>query len=91
LSESDVDELFKRLEKNEGYMLTVDLENQTVSDSKGFQRSFEIDPFRKRCLLKGLDDIGLTLEHESAISAYEKKGLPIPKMVDPVDIKYYRS
>ena len=89
LSDADVDELFKRLEKNEGYSLTVDLENQTVSDGKGFERRFEIDPFRKSCLLKGLDDIGLTLEHESDISAYEKKGLPIPQMVDPVDIKFY--
>jgi 3-isopropylmalate/(R)-2-methylmalate dehydratase small subunit len=90
LSDPDMDELFSRLEKNEGYTLTVNLENQTVSDGKGFQRSFEIDPFRKRCLLKGLDDIGLTLEHESDISAYEKKGLPTPQMVDAVDIKFYR-
>ncbi|MGC2623490.1 MAG: hypothetical protein WA244_09785, partial [Candidatus Acidiferrales bacterium] len=72
-----------------GYTLSVDLENQTVSDDKGFKRSFEIDPFRKSCLLKGLDDIGLTLERESDISTYEKKGLPIPQMVDPVDIQFY--
>ena len=89
LSDADMDELFSRLEKNEGYTLTVDLENQAVSDGKGFKRSFEIDPFRKSCLLKGLDDIGLTLEQESDISAFEKKGLPIPQMVDAVDVKFY--
>jgi 3-isopropylmalate/(R)-2-methylmalate dehydratase small subunit len=91
LSDADMDDLFSRLEKNEGYTLTVDLENQTVSDGKGFEQKFEIDPFRKRCLLKGLDDIGLTLEHESDISAYEKKGLPTPQMVDPVDIQFYST
>ena len=69
LPDKDIDELFARTEKNEGYTLTVDLE--------------------KRCLLKGLDDIGLTLEHEPDISVYEKKGLPIPEMVDAVDIKFY--
>jgi 3-isopropylmalate/(R)-2-methylmalate dehydratase small subunit len=87
----DMDELFSRTEKTEGYTLTVDLENQTVSDASGWKRSFEIDPFRKRCLLKGLDDIGLTLEHESAITAYEKNGLPTPVMVDPVDVKVFAA
>ncbi|HEV2488547.1 MAG TPA: 3-isopropylmalate dehydratase small subunit [Candidatus Acidoferrales bacterium] len=91
LSDKDMDELFSCTEKTEGYTLTVDLENQKVSDGKGFERSFEIDAFRKRCLLNGLDDIGLTLEHESAITAYEKKGLPTPVMVDAVDIKVFSS
>lgn len=89
LPDADMDELFSRTEKTEGYTLTVDLENQKISDGKGFERSFEVDPFRKRCLLKGLDDIGLTLEHDSAIAAYESRGLPLPQMVDAVDIRFY--
>jgi len=54
-----------------GYTLTVDLETQTVSDSTGWQETFEVDAFRRHCLLNGLDDIGLTLEHEPDITAYE--------------------
>ena len=78
---------FKRIEKNEGYKLTVDLENQTVTDRQGFQRSFEIDPFRKDCLLKGLDDIGLTLEHEKDITTFERKARPHASQFAPVDVK----
>ncbi len=54
-----------------GYMLTVDLETQTVSDSTGWQETFEVDAFRRHCLLNGLDDIGLTMQHEPDITAYE--------------------
>ena len=53
--------------------MTVDLENQTVSDAQGFTASFEVDSFRRYCLLNGLDDIGLTLKHEPDITAYETK------------------
>ena len=56
-----------------GRRLTVDLESQTVSDEAGTSERFEIDPFRKHCLINGLDDIGLTLQHEPDISAYEEK------------------
>ncbi len=56
-----------------GYQLTVDLGNQTVSTPTGRVCKFTIDPFRKDCLYRGLDSIGLTLQHESAISSYEKK------------------
>jgi 3-isopropylmalate/(R)-2-methylmalate dehydratase small subunit len=66
-----VDECFRRVTSNEGYTITVDLEAQTLAGSDGFSCTFEIDPFRKRCLLEGLDDIGLTLEQEAAIAAYE--------------------
>lgn len=66
-----IDELFRRVNAQEGYELTVDLERQTIEGSDGFQCRFEIDPFRKRCLLEGLDDIGLTLQHEDKIAAYE--------------------
>ena len=76
LSNEQIDELFKRTEKNEGYKLTVDLEQQTVSDDQGLRYSFEIDPFRKECLLKGLDNIGLSLVHEPEISAFEKQAPP---------------
>ena len=66
LSNEQMDELFKRTEQNEGYRLTVDLEKQVVTDEKGLSYSFTVDPFRRECLLKGLDDIGLTLVHEEA-------------------------
>jgi len=55
------------------YQLTVSLVEQTVTDSKGFKASFEIDPFRKFCLIDGLDDIGLTLRHRAALDAFETK------------------
>ena len=57
--------------KTPDYTMTVDLENQTVSDTLGFSAAFEVDPFRRHCLLNGLDDIGLTLQHEPDITAYE--------------------
>ncbi len=57
--------------KTPGYTMTVDLESQTVSDTLGFSAAFDVDPFRRHCLLNGLDDIGLTLQHEPDITAYE--------------------
>ncbi|MDE3989006.1 3-isopropylmalate dehydratase small subunit [Glaesserella parasuis] len=72
LSEEEVDELFKYVEANEGATITVDLEAQTVS-ANGKTYSFEIDSFRRHCLLNGLDNIGLTLQHEEKIAAYESK------------------
>jgi 3-isopropylmalate/(R)-2-methylmalate dehydratase small subunit len=53
--------------------LTVSLEAQTVTDGRGFNAKFEIDPFRKFCLLEGLDDIGLTLRHAAELDAFEKQ------------------
>ena len=91
LSNEQMDELFKRSEQNEGYRLTVDLEKQVVTDEKGLSYSFTIDPFRRECLLKGLDDIGLTLVHEKDISAFEQKNLRHPKMYDPVDVKFHKQ
>lgn len=73
LDEKDVDQLFVEVEANEGYQLTIDLENQQVIKQDGTALAFEIDGFRKHCLLKGLDDIGLTLEHADAIREYESK------------------
>ncbi len=60
--------------KSDGeYRLTVDLEAQEVRDRDGWSAAFSIDPFRRRCLLDGSDDIALTLQHEGRIDAYEKK------------------
>ena len=91
LKSEELDELFKRTEQNEGYRLTVDLEQQTVTEDKGLRYTFEIDPFRKDCLLKGLDNIGLTLVHEADISAFEKKNLHVPVMSAPLDVKYHHN
>jgi len=85
LAESEVDELFRRTEKNQGYRLTADLPNQIVTDPSGLKFAFQIDPFRKMTLIKGLDDIGLTLQHESAIAAYERGHHPEPAVYEPVD------
>lgn len=71
LSAEVVDDLFRRVSAQEGYRITVDLGAQTLTGSDGFSCRFEIDPFRKQCLIEGLDDIGLTLQHEDKIAAYE--------------------
>jgi 3-isopropylmalate/(R)-2-methylmalate dehydratase small subunit len=73
LSEDQVAELLTKAETIPGYKLTVSLEDQTVTDDTGFKASFDIDPFRKFCLIEGLDDIGLTLRHESALDAFEAR------------------
>jgi 3-isopropylmalate/(R)-2-methylmalate dehydratase small subunit len=73
LSEAEVDELFKVVEANPGYQLKVDLQTQTVTREDGKVHTFEIDAFRKHCLLNGLDDIGLTLVDGDAIATFEAK------------------
>ena len=73
LKDAEVDALFQQAEATEGYQLTVDLAAQTVTRPDGVQYSFEIDAFRKHCLLNGLDDIGLTLQDAEAIKAFESK------------------
>jgi 3-isopropylmalate/(R)-2-methylmalate dehydratase small subunit len=85
LPEAQMDELFRRTEKAEGYRLTVDLETQTISDDAGLTISFQIDPFRRESLLKGLDEIGLALHVEDRIAAYEKENRPSATMYEPVD------
>lgn len=72
LSEADIDTLFQLVNDNEGIEFIVDLEEQTVK-AGGNSYSFEIDSFRRHCMINGLDSIGLTLQHESNISAYEKQ------------------
>ncbi len=73
MNASEVQELFEAVVAQEGYRLTIDLPSQTVTRPDGKSYAFEVDPFRKKCLLEGLDSIGLTLEHESAITAYEQR------------------
>ncbi|MDI3356344.1 3-isopropylmalate dehydratase small subunit [Pseudomonas sp. UYIF39] len=73
LSDAEVDELFQQVEANPGYELTVDLQAQTVTRPDGKVYSFELDEFRKHCLVNGLDDIGLTLQDHEAIAAFEAK------------------
>ena len=70
-SEADIEQLFVNAAQHLPYTLTIDLEACMVRDNFGFERSFEIEPFRRQCLLGGLDDIGLTLQHEDKITAYE--------------------
>jgi 3-isopropylmalate/(R)-2-methylmalate dehydratase small subunit len=81
-----VDELFRRTEEQEGYILTADLVNQSVSDDQGLHLSFEIDPYRREILLKGLDDIGMTMQSEAKITAYEKAHPGTAVMFEAVDI-----
>jgi 3-isopropylmalate/(R)-2-methylmalate dehydratase small subunit len=74
LKDSEVDQLFHDVEAFPGFRLTIDLEQQTISYPDGSSVfHFEIDPFRKHCMLKGLDEIGLTLNHADEIRAYEEK------------------
>jgi 3-isopropylmalate/(R)-2-methylmalate dehydratase small subunit len=73
LSEEQVAKLLENAKTIPGYKLTVSLEEQTVTDSLGFKASFEVDPFRKFCLIEGLDDIGLTLRHAAELDAFEAR------------------
>jgi 3-isopropylmalate/(R)-2-methylmalate dehydratase small subunit len=73
LKRNEIAQLFKEVEAQPGYQVTVDLAAQTVTTPSGTTFHFDVDPFRKDCLLKGLDEIGLTLEHEKDITAYEQR------------------
>jgi 3-isopropylmalate/(R)-2-methylmalate dehydratase small subunit len=68
-----VDELFRAVSANAGYKLVIDLEQQTINAPNGKVYKFDVEAFRKHCLLNGLDDIGLTLKHVDEINAYEEK------------------
>jgi 3-isopropylmalate/(R)-2-methylmalate dehydratase small subunit len=68
-----MDRLFDEVAENEGYRLQLDLEAQTIGTPSGEHIDFAVDEFRKYCLLNGLDDIGLTLQHAEAIKAYETR------------------
>lgn len=73
LEHDEVDALFAQCEASEGYALTVDLAAQTVTRPDGVHYRFEVDAFRKHCLLNGLDDIGLTLQRADAVRAFETR------------------
>ncbi|TKH03447.1 3-isopropylmalate dehydratase small subunit [Peribacillus simplex] len=72
LGEEQVEEIFQRTHAHEGYQLTVDLENLLISDSHGLQIPFETDSYRRTCLLNGLDDISISLKHETNVKEYEQ-------------------
>jgi 3-isopropylmalate/(R)-2-methylmalate dehydratase small subunit len=73
LSDNEVATVMRRSQEIDGYELTIDLEKCEVRDQQGFSAKFPIDEFVRHCLLNGLDDIGLTLQHEAEIAAYEQK------------------
>lgn len=73
VSPEDLEKLFDDADRGSNATLTVDLESQTIKGPDGGEIRFEIDPFRKHCLLNGLDDIGLTMEKSAKIEAYEEK------------------
>ena len=73
LEESQVEQLFRNTSDEPGYQIRVDLAAGTITDEKGLRWSFEVDSFRRQCLLDGLDDIGLTLAHADKITAYEER------------------
>ncbi|VAW84911.1 3-isopropylmalate dehydratase small subunit [hydrothermal vent metagenome] len=73
LDESRVDQLFEQVAAKEAYSLTINLEQCAITAPDGTEFSFEIDSFRRHCLLNGLDDIGLTMQHFSDIAIYEKR------------------
>jgi 3-isopropylmalate/(R)-2-methylmalate dehydratase small subunit len=77
LGPEEIDAIFAAIKEREGYQLTIDLTEQSVFDDFGWKARFEIEPFPKKCLLEGLDDIALTLAHEQEIAAYEKNH-PVP-------------
>lgn len=71
LDAADVEWLANESASNPENLLTIDIEACTVTDGQSFKREFEVDEFRRHCLLNGLDDIGLTMQHEAAITAFE--------------------
>jgi 3-isopropylmalate/(R)-2-methylmalate dehydratase small subunit len=73
LPQEDVDKLMDDAERGANAVVTIDLENQVITGPDGGSVAFEVDPFRKHCLLNGLDDIGLTMEKAEAIDAFEAK------------------
>ena len=71
LTDSEVDQVMQRALDIDDYQLTIDLEKREVRDDQGFRAQFPVDEFVRHCLLLGLDDIGLTLQHEAEIASYE--------------------
>lgn len=78
LSEERVESIFRRVRKTPGFQMTVDLQAQQIHADGGMSYGFQVDPFRRQCLLNGWDDIGLTLRHEDLISQFEARSAPPP-------------
>ena len=76
LSEEQVETIFQRVRETEGFQMTVDLREQQLQAQDGMSCGFQVDPFRRRCLLNGWDDIVLTLRHEDLISQFESRSAP---------------
>ena len=92
LTEEQVAELMRRAAESESYEVTVDLEKKLISDTQGFSASFEIGDFQRHCLLEGLDDIALTLQHEPAITAYEaQRSQAFQKVIDVSPLRMKES
>lgn len=83
LEEAQVRQLLDAAQERPGYSVRVDLEGCVVEGEGGFHASFQVDPFRRSCLLEGMDDIDLTLQHEAAIRSYETAHAAEPLMEDP--------
>jgi len=82
LSEDEAGEVMRRARELKEYQVTIDLEKCEVRDDQGFRANFPIDGFVRHCLLNGLDDIGLTLQHEAEIAVYEERH-PLPLELQP--------
>ena len=76
VSEEQVEGIFQRVRETAGFQMTVDLKEQRIQADGGMSYRFEVDPFRRQCLLNGWDDIGLTLRHEDLISQFESRSAP---------------
>jgi 3-isopropylmalate/(R)-2-methylmalate dehydratase small subunit len=77
LPPAEVDAIFEAIKRHDGYQLTIDLPAQAIADEFGWKAHFDLEPYAKKCLIEGLDDIALTLLHEHEITAYEKAH-PVP-------------
>jgi 3-isopropylmalate/(R)-2-methylmalate dehydratase small subunit len=91
LSDAQIDEVFRRVAAKEGYRLTVDLQTQTITDDAGLHFDFNVDPFRRECLLNGWDDIGLTLRIADRITDYEKSHHPAATMYSPLAVSAIKA
>jgi 3-isopropylmalate/(R)-2-methylmalate dehydratase small subunit len=92
LPEAEARELMRKASEIESYKLTIDLEKREIGDEFGFRTNFEIDEFRRECLLKGLDDIGLILRFENAIAEYERaRSLQLQTREDISLVHQYKS
>ena len=77
MNEQEVSEIARKASETADYAITISLENCTVEDGQGLSAQFQIDEFTRHCLLEGLDDIGLSLQHEAEIATYEARH-PVP-------------